>query len=85
MPFFCYIPELNLDVSAIIKDSPYAPLASSEWKVKRAEESGMGWVHHRDTKVRVGDVAAEKEVGHIAVGLTTYASRVGSKAKRRYD
>ncbi|USW55968.1 hypothetical protein Slin15195_G092870 [Septoria linicola] len=71
-------PELLLNWTTVVRHSHYIGTADVGSFVDDAERSRL----LGDIKIRFGDVAPHKEVGHLAIGARDRSSRISEKSAR---
>jgi len=77
-----HAPNLVLNISTMVKDSPYVGLPSTGSTLDSADRARLV----KRIKVCLGDVASEDDVGHIAIGSVSGEHRVARVRKGRlYD
>ncbi|KAK4539710.1 hypothetical protein LTR36_010421 [Oleoguttula mirabilis] len=74
-----HAPDFTLNVSTMVRDNPYVGLPATGSTLTSAERARLA----KHMRVRFGDVAAEDEVGHIAVGSVGAGHHVARARKGR--
>lgn len=82
IPLFCKSPPSLLNATALVKDNPYADIPHTGSTLGGYERSKL----LKNVRVKIGDVAAESEVGHISIGTLAGNDGVQKLSRRRlYD